>query len=273
VKEAVAEWERRSDAKQKRKDARTKALKTKARKYKRIEGAGPRPPKPRTASFYYAEAIPARGRFNRLRTPAKITEAWLPAELSPDLDPDDSPPLPVPEDREVSLAERYAVLAAVWNARWNGDEKIDPWRRWRQSRPCVITKEEYKEYKREGMPGLAYALLVSLVGLTTDDAPTDRLSEKDALIVQTWLAKVQTDLTKDGANPVECLVTLQQAAAMVSRSKKTLERRKGNMPMPKVSGGGGKPDEWEWAELRPWLEKEFKRKLPERFPADRLRTS
>lgn len=80
------------------------------------------------------------------------------------------------------------------------------------------------------------------------------------------------DATNDDAT-VECLVTLQQAAAMVSRSKKTLERRKKNMPIPKVSGGGGKPDEWEWSELRPWLEKEFERKLPERFPADRLRTS
>jgi hypothetical protein len=123
-----------------------------------------------------------------------MTEAWLPAELSPDLDPDDSPPLPVPENREVSLAERYAVLAAVWDARWTGDEKIDPWRRWRQSRPCVMREEEYKKYKREGMPGIAYALLVSLVELTSGDAPTDRLSEKDAVIVQTWIANVAADL-------------------------------------------------------------------------------
>ena len=27
----------------------------------------------------------------------------------------------------VSLAEQYAVLAAVWDAIWNGKEKIDPW--------------------------------------------------------------------------------------------------------------------------------------------------
>lgn len=71
----------------------------------------------------------------------------------------------------------------------------------------------------------------------------------------------------------ECFVTLQQAAAMVSRSKKTLERRKKEMPAPKVSGGGGKPDEWAWSELRPWLEKEFERSLPERFPADQFHTS
>jgi hypothetical protein len=119
-----------------------------------------------------------------------VKQAWLPAELSPDLDPDDSPPLPVPENREVLLAERYAVLAAVWDAHWTGDEKIDPWWGWRQSRPGLMNEEEYKEYKREAMPGIAYALLVSLVGPTNDDAPTVRLSEKDRVIVQTWLADV-----------------------------------------------------------------------------------
>ena len=39
-----------------------------------------------------------------------------------------------------------------------------------------------------------------------------------------------------GGATVEYFVTLQQAAAMVNRSKKTLERRKASgMPMPKVS--------------------------------------
>ncbi len=70
---------------------------------------------------------------------------------------------------------------------------------------------------------------------------------------------------------MECLVTLQQAAAMVSRSKRTLERKKVRMPLPRVEGGGGKPAEWAWSELRPWLEKEFGRPLPEKFPADRFR--
>ena len=73
---------------------------------------------------------------------------------------------------------------------------------------------------------------------------------------------------------VECLVTLQQMAAMVSRSKRTLEsHKKRDMPVPKVPGGGGKPDEWAWAEIRPWLETTFERKLPDRFPADRFRQS
>jgi hypothetical protein len=65
-------------------------------------------------------------------------------------------------------------------------------------------------------------------------------------------------------------VTLDQMAALVSRSKKTLERLKKRMsnPLPnaKVDGGGGKPDEWIWSEIRPWLEAEFSRKLPKLFP-------
>ncbi len=65
-------------------------------------------------------------------------------------------------------------------------------------------------------------------------------------------------------------VTLDQMAAHVNRSKRTLERLKKRsnnpLPPPSVEGGGGKPDEWVWPDVRPWLEKEFKRKLPERFP-------
>ncbi len=66
-------------------------------------------------------------------------------------------------------------------------------------------------------------------------------------------------------------VTLDQAAAVVRRSKRTLERYKGKgMPAPLVKGGGGRPAEWDWADLHPWLQKEFDRVLPEEFPAERL---
>ena len=66
-------------------------------------------------------------------------------------------------------------------------------------------------------------------------------------------------------------MTLQQAAAMVNRSKRTLEKHKAKMPAPRISDGGGKPDEWAWTELRPWLEEYSGRSLPERFPADQFR--
>ena len=64
-------------------------------------------------------------------------------------------------------------------------------------------------------------------------------------------------------------VTLDQMAATVSRTKKTLERykAKGELPPPDVEGGGGKPDEWQWSKVKPILEKHFSRKLPERFPS------
>jgi hypothetical protein len=66
-------------------------------------------------------------------------------------------------------------------------------------------------------------------------------------------------------------VTLDQIAAVVSRSKRTVEklltRKKNPMPTPDIEGGGGKPNEWEWATIQPWLEKEFGRNLPERYPA------
>lgn len=62
-------------------------------------------------------------------------------------------------------------------------------------------------------------------------------------------------------------VTLDQIAAAANRGKRTLERRKtnGSLPPPSVEGGGGKPDLWDWPNVRPWLEKEFGVRLPERF--------
>jgi hypothetical protein len=76
-----------------------------------------------------------------------------------------------------------------------------------------------------------------------------------------------------GGDLPECLVTLQQAAAMVNRDKRTLERwaRKKSCPRPRVLGGGGKPHEYAWSELRPFLEKQSGRKLPECFPFQRFR--
>jgi hypothetical protein len=65
-------------------------------------------------------------------------------------------------------------------------------------------------------------------------------------------------------------VTLGQMAAMVQRSKRTLENWKARkinpLPPPDIDGGGGKPDEWDWSKIRPWLQNESGRTLPERFP-------
>lgn len=68
---------------------------------------------------------------------------------------------------------------------------------------------------------------------------------------------------------LEQLVRLDQMAAAVNRSKKTLERLKadGKLPQPDVEGGGGKPDEWNWSNVKPILEQRYNRKLPDCFPS------
>ena len=70
----------------------------------------------------------------------------------------------------------------------------------------------------------------------------------------------------------ECCVTLLQMASIVSKSKRTLERLRdnGELPTPTVKGGEGKADEWLWSDVRPILQEEYRRKLPEVFPSDRF---
>lgn len=80
------------------------------------------------------------------------------------------------------------------------------------------------------------------------------------------------DKQQSNENPPECYVTLIQMASIVNRAKRTLERlaRKPSFPPPEVQGMGGKPSEWKWSIVRPILEAEYDRHLPERFPADRF---
>lgn len=65
-------------------------------------------------------------------------------------------------------------------------------------------------------------------------------------------------------------VTLDQCAAFVNRSKRTLERmktrKKDPLPDPDVPGGGGKADEWKWKTIRTWLERNYGRQLPSEYP-------
>lgn len=74
----------------------------------------------------------------------------------------------------------------------------------------------------------------------------------------------------ESTETMEQYVTLDQVAALVNRSKKTLARklnsRSSDAPVPDCEGGGGRPHEWKWSTIRPWLEKHFNRQLPERFP-------
>ncbi len=67
-------------------------------------------------------------------------------------------------------------------------------------------------------------------------------------------------------------VTLDQMAAKVNRTKKTLERwylkgtKKGKLPEPDVEGGGGNPHEWLWSKVREPLEKLSGKIMPEVYP-------
>jgi hypothetical protein len=66
------------------------------------------------------------------------------------------------------------------------------------------------------------------------------------------------------------LVTLREMAALVNRTKKTLEKLKSRasnpLPKPDIPGGRGRPDEWLWDRVRPWLQEQFKRNLPRELP-------
>ena len=90
------------------------------------------------------------------------------------------------------------------------------------------------------------------------------------------LAADQADALACGSEPgqaggLTCLVTLDQAAASVHMSKRTLEREKtrGHLPAPTVEGGGGKADKWDWSVMRPWLTATYGVELPTVFPANR----
>jgi hypothetical protein len=168
VKEAAAESLRRSDLKLQREEARIEALRQTGVPYE----AGHLPADPKDGSFCELQDLHDGG---------APLEAWLPAELSPDLDPDDSPPPPVP-DREVSPAERYAVLAAVWDVHWRGDKKLNPWIE-DENCPEAIW---YWSLLRAGDPRLAGA----------------RLTDEDAAVVQTWIDDVEADLPS-GTTPAQ----------------------------------------------------------------------
>ncbi len=87
---------------------------------------------------------------------------------------------------------------------------------------------------------------------------------------QPFWERIPPSHVRSGSNTLSRYVTLDQMALMVNRKKRTLENYKGHkknpLPPPDIEGGGGKPDEWEWSEIRPWLERTFKRSLPEEYP-------
>jgi hypothetical protein len=102
--------------------------------------------------------------------------------------------------------------------------------------------------------------IASLIHL--DHASLGRPREGDAIAIERW------PLEADGQNEVIDYIQLDEAAALVKRQKKTLERAlaAGRMPQPDIEGGGGKPHEWEYLKLKPWLEMTYGKRLPLRPP-------
>lgn len=67
------------------------------------------------------------------------------------------------------------------------------------------------------------------------------------------------------------LILLDQAAAIVGRRKRCLQAyidpfQKNALPDPAREGGGHSPNLYDWAVLKPWLEKTFGVELPVEFP-------
>lgn len=78
-------------------------------------------------------------------------------------------------------------------------------------------------------------------------------------------------MTPEAPAELPDLVTLDQAAAAVHKSKRALEyhKSKGTLPAPFVEGGAGKASLYDWKLIGPWLAREFGIPQPEKFPRPR----
>lgn len=155
------------------------------------------------------------------------------------------------------FVERWRTFVAEYQAAWE----------------IVVDVREYLEEKLHDLArrardnGMDEACLARmLVALAVDD-----IGELDRVRLDVGIVEKRLEVAAQKPELSEC-VTLQQAAAIVNRSKKSLERLKKlpTFPKPHVVGGGGKPHEYKWPEMRSFLKKHFGRELPERFPASRF---
>ncbi len=92
----------------------------------------------------------------------------------------------------------------------------------------------------------------------------DRLHRVFDVEMPAAIQRLETETTTS----VDAHVKLDDLALLVRTSKKTLERKyaDGKLCEPDVEGGGGKPHLWKYQRIRPHLEREFARILPEQWP-------
>jgi hypothetical protein len=211
-------------------------------------------PQQRSKGFTWCEywRDPVDGILHRIRS-------WLPPELSVKNEPVVDWPLPLPKNRDLTPDECWAVLVAVHDAVRDPREKIIP-----------TAKTE-----KEQLGLFPYSLLEGSV-LASPGPGTRRLKKVHLARLREMLRVISPKQSSDenvNSDTLHQYVTLDQMAAMVGRSKKTLERegkkKTSKMPRPDVQGGGGKPHEWKWSQVRPWLMKRYGRALPEQFPTGR----
>lgn len=170
----------------------------------------------------------------------------------------------------------------------NGTAKLEAWRERRRAAKEAAMPHVQAHWKavygRDFIPRYVGGDLHRLEALIAShcNIPVHEVSNLDQLefwryaevAVGAWQPAAPGEpANEDNANAIEQYVTMDQAAALVSKAKRTLRHYydDAKMPEPDVRGKGGKPHEWKWDTLRPWLEETFERKLPERPPMLRLR--
>lgn len=171
----------------------------------------------------------------------KSVASYVPPEFYRDRRPCDDLPLPPPQNREVTLPEKYAALIAVH------DEV------YRDSRICseppsgadISSAEDYERLMKE----LPMVVLRTCVRDVCDD---------DWKRVGRWLPDIEADLSSP-----DDLLTTKELAQLADVTKKTLfnkldlARKKDYQgvrpPKAAVKGVGSLPDEYSYAAIRPWL--------------------
>jgi hypothetical protein len=175
-------------------------------------------------------------------------------------------PLPLQHTRNYSLDVCLVVLHAVHDASRRPRDRLRSTERGLYSVLCGLVQKMVPE-------DLPYLLsMLASAAETLGDLPPQRISSDLGASTETDNSgPASTPVMVGYEAPLKQYVTLDQIAAVVNRSKRSLERYKTRktdpLPTPDVEGGGGKPAEWDWENIRPWLEREFGRTLPKRYPS------